>query len=132
MAKKDYLVGYGKPPAATQFKPGQSGNPKGRPKGTKNLKTDLEEELKEKITVTEAGKPKKLSKQRALLKAVVAKALKGDTKAISIVVGMVDRYLAETDLPEAATADLTVTDEAILEEFKSMILADAASDGGGK
>ncbi len=26
-------VGYGKPPAATRFKKGQSGNPKGRPKG---------------------------------------------------------------------------------------------------
>jgi hypothetical protein len=27
-----YDVGYGKPPADTSFKPGQSGNPKGRPK----------------------------------------------------------------------------------------------------
>ena len=38
-------VGYRKPPKATQFKQGQSGNPHGRPKGTKNLKTDLIEEL---------------------------------------------------------------------------------------
>ena len=29
-----YEVGRGKPPKATQFKPGQSGNPKGRPKRT--------------------------------------------------------------------------------------------------
>ena len=28
---KDYDVGYGKPPKSGQFKPGQSGNPKGRP-----------------------------------------------------------------------------------------------------
>jgi hypothetical protein len=28
----DYEVGYKKPPKATQFKPGQSGNPAGRPK----------------------------------------------------------------------------------------------------
>ena len=28
----DYEVGYGKPPVNTQFKPGQSGNPKGRPR----------------------------------------------------------------------------------------------------
>ena len=27
-----YEVGYGKPPKHTQFKKGQSGNPKGRPK----------------------------------------------------------------------------------------------------
>jgi Family of unknown function (DUF5681) len=31
-----YKVGYGKPPKARQFKPGQSGNPKGRPKGSRN------------------------------------------------------------------------------------------------
>lgn len=31
----DYEVGYGKPPQQTRFKPGQSGNPRGRPKGAK-------------------------------------------------------------------------------------------------
>ena len=31
-----YEVGYGRPPSATRFQPGQSGNPKGRPKGTRN------------------------------------------------------------------------------------------------
>ncbi len=29
-------VGYGAPPLATRFRPGQSGNPKGRPMGSKN------------------------------------------------------------------------------------------------
>lgn len=28
----DYEVGYGKPPTSTRFKPGESGNPRGRPK----------------------------------------------------------------------------------------------------
>ena len=44
-ADDEYDVGYKKPPKRTQFKPGQSGNPRGRPKGTKNLKTDLAEAL---------------------------------------------------------------------------------------
>jgi hypothetical protein len=30
----DYAIGYGKPPASTQFRKGQSGNRTGRPKGT--------------------------------------------------------------------------------------------------
>ncbi len=38
-----YEVGYGKPPAASRFKKGQSGNPKGRPKVTKNVSNMLEE-----------------------------------------------------------------------------------------
>ena len=43
----DYEVGYGKPPRKSQFKPGQSGNPKGRPKGRKGFSTILVEELSE-------------------------------------------------------------------------------------
>lgn len=34
--KPGYDVGYGKPPPAHRFKPGQSGNPRGRRKGSKN------------------------------------------------------------------------------------------------
>ena len=34
--KTNYEVGYGKPPEASKFKKGKSGNPKGRPKGARN------------------------------------------------------------------------------------------------
>jgi len=36
--RRDYEVGYGKPPRDTRFKEGQSGNPRGRPPGLKNLR----------------------------------------------------------------------------------------------
>jgi hypothetical protein len=80
---KDYEIGFGKPPKNSQFKKGQSGNPKGRPKGTKNLATDLEEEMYETIEVIEGGRPIKVTKQRAMAKRLMEKALKGDLKAIS-------------------------------------------------
>lgn len=35
-APSGYDVGYGKPPVATRFVRGKSGNPKGRPKGSSN------------------------------------------------------------------------------------------------
>ena len=42
-------VGYGKPPSEHTWKPGQSGNPKGRPKGSKNKSTILREIFQRKI-----------------------------------------------------------------------------------
>ena len=36
----------GKPPKHTQFKPGQSGNPRGRPRGQRNFRTVVKEALK--------------------------------------------------------------------------------------
>ena len=36
-ANPSYAVGYGKPPKAGQFKPGQSGNPNGKQKGQPSL-----------------------------------------------------------------------------------------------
>ncbi len=40
--EREYEVGYGKPPVASRFPPGRSGNPRGRQKGSKNGRTLLE------------------------------------------------------------------------------------------
>ena len=88
-----YEVGYKKPPKHTRFQPGQSGNSRGRPKGTKNLKTDLIEELGEKIVVREGKRPHKVSKQRALLKSVVNRAIQGDARATAIALSTMMRLL---------------------------------------
>ena len=112
-----YGVGYGRPPQHTRFQPGQSGNPKGRPKGTINLKTDLMEELSERISVSEGGKPKKLSKQRALLKSLVAKAItKSDARAANILLNLMVRLFEIS--AEAREDDLISEDDlAILDNF---------------
>ena len=39
IGEADYPVGFGKTPPATKFKPGKSGNPKGRPKKALGIKT---------------------------------------------------------------------------------------------
>ena len=114
MAKKAYAVGYGKPPRHSQFKPGQSGNPKGRPKGARGFAAELTEELEETIRVSENGKVKKLSKQRAMIKSLVAKAAKGDPKAIQIVLAHEAR-LRGSDLLTGSDAD--AVDRAILDDF---------------
>jgi hypothetical protein len=79
--------GYGKPPKSGQFRKGQSGNPKGRPKGVKNFQTELRTVLRSKVTVTVAGKPKLVSVVEAALMRLREKALKGDQRALEIVLG---------------------------------------------
>ena len=91
--RSDYEVGYGKPPKYTRFKPGQSGNPRGRPKGTKNLKTDLIVELGERIVVREGDRTQRISKQRAVVKTLVARTLKGEVRTAGLLTSMMMRLL---------------------------------------
>ena len=77
----DEKVGYGKPPRRTRFKPGRSGNPKGRPKGSNNLRTDVRKSLKMPVTIADADGRRKVSTQEALILRLREQALKGDSKA---------------------------------------------------
>lgn len=129
MSEDDYEVGYGKPPIAGQFKPGQSGNPKGRPRGIKNLSTDLEEELKQKILITEGGQQHESTKQRAMLKTLFAKALKGDVRATKTIIDLT-LGLENSRINADAVAPLDEQDQAILESFKARILAEHLSNNG--
>jgi hypothetical protein len=120
--QEEEKVGYGRPPVASRFKPGQSGNPKGRPKGTLNLKTDLRNELSEKIQIREGQRSLKVSKQRAMLKALVAEALKGDARAANVVLTLVGKLFEPVAAAEEIPA-LTTDDQAILERFLARRIA---------
>ena len=120
-------IGYGRPPRHGQFKKGQSGNPKGRPQGTRNLKTDLAEELAARIRVREGDQAKAISKQRAMLKALLAKAIRGDTRAATLVLSLMARYF-QVEEADLAAASLPTEDRAILEEFQRRCQGKAAAD----
>lgn len=81
--KSDSLVGYGRPPIATRFPKGRSGNPKGRPKGRKNIGTIFNEILHKKVEVREGNHVRILSKIAAAIEVNMNKALKGDPRAFA-------------------------------------------------
>jgi len=58
--KPPYDVGYGRPPKHTQFKPGQSGNYKGRPKRKADLHSELCKALTDPLMVSDGGKRRRI------------------------------------------------------------------------
>ncbi len=84
-------VGYKRPPTRTQFKKRQSGNTKGRPKGSENLSKLLEEVLAERISVSQGGKAKRMSKAEALVQLTLNRAINGNTRAIDGMLILADK-----------------------------------------
>lgn len=126
----EYRVGYRKPPKATRFKPGQSGNPKGRPKGSPNLASDLSAELGEQITVREGGQARHISKQRALIKSLMAKALQGDVRATTALLALYARVISEP--PEDESGSVEDRELLILQRFGPRLLKSLARKEAGK
>lgn len=121
----DYSVGYRKPPKHTRFQAGQSGNPKGRRKGSRNLATDVARELAETLLVTEGGRQRRISKQQAIIKALVAKCIKGDVRAATAILRLLPDVEREKKAEMQAQTVSPVDDE-ILQAFREQILAEAA------
>lgn len=80
---RDYPVGYGKPPVATRFKPGQSGNPKGAKRKVRpsNLGEAIEIALLKRETVIINGKRRRMSRAEIIGESMVVNAAKGETNA---------------------------------------------------
>jgi hypothetical protein len=113
----DYEVGYGKPPLHGRFEKGHArGNKKGRKKGSVNLRTDLQAELAEMVTLTENGKKIRLTKQRALIKTTLIKGIKGDNCAAAKAFDLVLKYFGIDDVSDAET-QIAPEDRAILDAF---------------
>ncbi|MFN5778325.1 MAG: DUF5681 domain-containing protein, partial [Novosphingobium sp.] len=72
MAKK-YEVGFGKPPKSSQWKPGQSGNPKGARSAKQNiaLLESLAQQLNMSVPIQIAGKSKTVQMGEALAMTIV-------------------------------------------------------------
>ena len=84
----DYSVGYGRPPIASRFKSGVSGNTRGRPKGSRNLKTQIEEAMTAHIAIQEGTKTKRVSRIAGVVLRQLQKALMGDGPAAITVIKM--------------------------------------------
>lgn len=125
---KEFEVGYGKPPKATQFKKGRSGNLKGRPKASKNVGSMLEEVFFRKIPITENGSRREVTMLEAILRQLVNGAVKGEMRSIDRVLKLLpavqEARAAELAGGEGATAADPGSDLAALEVLADMFGGD--------
>jgi hypothetical protein len=120
--KRDYEIGYARPPRHTRFKKGQSGNPKGRPGGTKNLSTLVNEALNERVIVAEDGGQRKITKRQAIVKQIVNRSAAADWRAARMLFDIVQRIESRMEAASSETAEFTAADEKVLAQLKTRLL----------
>ncbi|MEM9438196.1 MAG: DUF5681 domain-containing protein [Pseudomonadota bacterium] len=124
----DHEVGYGRPPRSTRFRPGQSGNPRGRPRAAKNVGAVLEEVFFQKIPITVNGKRRKVTMVEAILRQLANGAAKGEMRHIDRVVKLLPMAQAARDASIASGGEAPErdrnTDRAVLETLADMFGSD--------
>lgn len=122
-------VGYGRPPKQHQFKPGQSGNPKGRPKGAPTLQEIMAKEATKHVKIKQGENIVTVSKMEALARRVFSKALEGDLAAARVIFQLAAEPEAAANAgseePFALPSDDTI--KRMLKRFDHL-----NSSGGGK
>ena len=120
MDDASYDVGYRKPPTATQFRPGVSGNPSGRRTSPPSLSQRLDRILAEKVEVSERGQSRRISREEVFLRQMVAKAIGGDRQFGRLVL----EYLQRRQV--AGPTDTTSqTDEVLMAELEAILTGKA-------
>ena len=77
----EYEVGYKKPPAHSRWKPGQSGNPRGRPKRERNFERLFDAQLDQRVQIKEQGNVRAATLREVIIKRLVTDAAQGDVSA---------------------------------------------------
>src|SRR5262245_27653281 len=118
---QEYRVGPGRPPKEYQFKPGQSGNPKGaRRKLATDLKALFERALRGKVTLRQGRKI--MTKAAAGIEQLTNQFAKGDRHARRDLIALAERLgidlvAGQSDPAETVTAALSANDEALLADY---------------
>jgi hypothetical protein len=117
-AKTEYRVGYRRPPRHTQFKPGRSGNPRGRPSryiepaGNRwVLRGQFMHLCAKQVTFVEDGRREKMPIMMAVLRQLQIKALSGNMTAIKLLLPLYETMLTENEETQMKFMKLVLEEE---------------------
>ena len=124
---QEYRVGPGRPPKEHQFRPGQSGNPKGARRKSRSIELDLkalfERALSGKVTLRQGEQEKIITKAAAGIEQLVNQFAKGDRHARRDLIALAERLKVDLvagrgeALEQTVAAALSANDEALLADY---------------
>jgi hypothetical protein len=112
---RNYEVGFGKPPAFSRFRKGESGNPSGRPKKKKTLATVLEQELQKEILIKSKGRKRRVTRLEAAVCQMSERAAGGDLNAFKLLCALVQSVRAASVPSEQEANVIGQEDQKVLE-----------------
>jgi Family of unknown function (DUF5681) len=119
---REEKVGYGRPPVDTRFKPGQSGNPRGRPKGSKSLDQVLRQALDRRVPDPRRGGRHTVRMIELIVEGLVLGAAKRDPRMVRLLLALIERY-APSDAPKVDPEEVRAADREILDEYVAAMAA---------
>jgi hypothetical protein len=113
-------VGYKSPPKQTQWKKGQSGNPKGKKSKAETLYHILERLVGQEVVVQKNGVQMSMTQGEAMLTAVFSKAMKGDIACVRFIRDVLGVEPASGS-GSAATLEVSEADLACLQNYADWV-----------
>lgn len=132
-SNNDYEIGYGKPPKATRFRKGVSGNPTGRPKGSRSIASILSKLGRERVKVTTNGKTRSMTKLEVVFTQLNNQAASGNLKAIRELLSAHRLFAEPQQIDEITPAATQERDDALLKNLAkrlSVVKTDGAEPEG--
>ena len=120
--EREYTANYRQAPSHTRFKKGQSGNPRGRP--AKNLAALLAAALNEKVTVTENGKRRQVTKREAVIAQLVNKSASAELRATKMLIDMLRDIEKRAEPATAEKNPFSPTDKEVVQQLITRLRRD--------
>ena len=104
---EDDDVGYRKPPRATRFTKGRSGNPAGRPRG-RHREAPYEAVLGQMVTIREGGSERRVTAAEAFLLKLAKRGMEGDSAAARASLAVIEQARQRHGTGQSQASAITV------------------------